>query len=116
MRYEAGKSVVRFRVRFRDLRTKTDMEENDGRRMVGEGTSIMKMCSEVFIVERRVTGLAVELIVYSESNISQQYLCVTSPTRTKKLLETRLVVPVHMAVFFVPYLQSHCHGGRFLNQ
>ena len=32
MGYEAGKSVIRFCVRFRDPRTETDTEENDGRR------------------------------------------------------------------------------------
>ena len=32
MGYEAGKSVVRFCVRFCDLRTEMDVDENDGRR------------------------------------------------------------------------------------
>ena len=32
MEYEAGKLVVRFCVRFRDLRTETDADENDGRK------------------------------------------------------------------------------------
>ena len=59
---------------------------------MGEGTSMVKMCSEIFIVEHRVTSLTVELIVYAELNVSQQYLCVTSSTRTKKLLETQLAV------------------------
>ena len=59
-------------------------------RMMGGGTSIVRMCSNIYIVEHRVTGLIVELIVYSELNISQQYLCITSPTGTKKLLETQL--------------------------
>ena len=32
MKYEAGKSIVRFRVRFRDLRIEMDVKEKYGRR------------------------------------------------------------------------------------
>ena len=40
-------------------------------RMMGEGTSIVKMCSDIYIVTHRVTGLTAELIVYSELKILQ---------------------------------------------
>ena len=77
---EAGKSVVRFCVRFCDLRTEMDVNETDGRR---NEHSEDVLCY-IYIVEHRVTGLTAELIVYSELNISQQCLCITSLIRTKK--------------------------------
>ena len=39
--------------------------------MMGGRTSTVKMCSEIFVVEHRVTGLAVKLIACSELNSFQ---------------------------------------------